>query len=122
MIKSFLADRNFTRKAAFQSVDLSTGKIVIFDENTPRDIVPDAILASASIPAFFPPVNIDGMTLVDGGVFTNLDLGEAIVRCREEVEKDEDIIVDIILCIADPVEINNWSMEEAKWKTAFHYA
>lgn len=46
----------------------------------------------------FSPTLIEGMTLVDGGVFTNLDLGEAIVRCREEVEKDEDIIVDIVLC------------------------
>jgi len=46
------------------------------------------------------------MTLVDGGVFTNLDLGEAIVRCREEVSRDEDIIVDIVLCMGTPVTID----------------
>lgn len=36
--------------------------------------------------------------LVDGGVFTNLDLAEAIVRCREEVDNDAKIVVDIIMC------------------------
>ena len=45
------------------------------------------------------------MTLVDGGIFTNLDLGEAIVRCREEVDNDEDIIIDIVMCFDVPVEL-----------------
>jgi len=59
------------------------------------------------------------MTLVDGGLFTNLDLGEAVIRCREEVEKDEDIIVDIILLMNKPINIKEWTMKEAKWKNAY---
>jgi predicted acylesterase/phospholipase RssA len=42
-----------------------------------------AVVASASIPGFFSPVKIKDMALVDGGVFENLDLAEAIVKCRE---------------------------------------
>jgi NTE family protein len=38
----------------------------------------DAILASAAIPAIFPPVVIDGDTLVDGGVTNNVPISRAI--------------------------------------------
>lgn len=61
------------------------------------------------------------MTLVDGGVFTNLDLGEAIVRCREEVDKDEDIIVDIVLCFDQPVKIPEWTLEEGKMQNSYQF-
>lgn len=38
----------------------------------------DAIAASAAIPAVFPPVNIDGRYLIDGGVVNNTPLSHAI--------------------------------------------
>ena len=66
------------------------------------EIRPKAVCSSGSIPGIFQPIQIDDLYLVDGGVFTNLDLGEAIVRCREQVERDEDIIVDVILCFESP--------------------
>jgi hypothetical protein len=53
------------------------------------------------------------MTLVDGGLFTNLDLDEAVTKCREEVENDEDIIVDIILIMDKPYKIEEWTLDEA---------
>jgi predicted acylesterase/phospholipase RssA len=120
-IHRHLDNRTFKRKIAIQSVDLNTGKVIIFDENTPDDIRSEAVASSASIPGMFSPTLINGMTLVDGGVFTNLDLGEAIVRCREEVENDEDIIVDIVLCFDQPVKIPEWTPEEAKWKNAYQF-
>lgn len=45
------------------------------------------------------------MTLADGGLFANLDLSEAILKCREIVDNDEDIIVDIVLCTDEPLII-----------------
>jgi hypothetical protein len=51
------------------------------------------------------------MTLVDGGIFSNLDLGEAIVRCREMVDDDTKIIVDAILCFDQPVDVDEWTLE-----------
>jgi NTE family protein len=38
----------------------------------------DALLASAAIPAMFPPVVIDGETLIDGGVVDNVPISRAI--------------------------------------------
>lgn len=81
---------------------MNSGTVVIFDETTPANLISEAVVSSASIPFIFEPTIIDGQTLVDGGVFTNLDLGEAIVRCREEVTNDKDIIVDIVLCFDKP--------------------
>lgn len=68
----------------------------------------DAIRSSASIPIFFEPVNIDGSVLVDGGTYTNLNVHESILRCREEGFKDEDIIVDVIMCFDKVAEIPHW--------------
>lgn len=120
-IHRHLDGKQFKRKLAIQSVDLNTGKVIIFDENTPDAIKAEAVASSGSVPGFFSPTLINGMTLVDGGVFTNLDLGEAIVRCREEVERDEDIIVDIVLCFDQPVRIPEWSASEASSKNAHQF-
>ena len=38
----------------------------------------EAILASAAIPAIFPPVEIDGRQLIDGGVVDNVPISRAI--------------------------------------------
>lgn len=45
---------------------ISTGPIV------------DAVLASAAIPGIFPPVEIDGELLIDGGVANNVPIGRAL--------------------------------------------
>jgi NTE family protein len=38
----------------------------------------DAVLASAAIPGIFPPVEIDGELLIDGGVVNNVPIARAI--------------------------------------------
>lgn len=54
---------------SIQATDLVTGKIIIFDESVPEESRVKAILASASIPSVFPPVELNDMYLVDGGTF-----------------------------------------------------
>jgi NTE family protein len=49
---------------AVTAADLDTGKEVILSEGR----VVDAVLASAAMPGIFPPVQINGNTLVDGGI------------------------------------------------------
>jgi predicted acylesterase/phospholipase RssA len=61
---------------------MTSGKVVIFDENTPDELRTQAIVSSGSLPIVFPPQYIENLVLVDGGVFTNLDLAETIVKCR----------------------------------------
>jgi len=55
-------------------VDLATGDLVIFDETTPRDKQADAMMASASIPGFFPPQKdvLENAVLADGGLFAQV--------------------------------------------------
>lgn len=55
------------------AVDLATGDDVVFDS---RDTRVDArhIRASAALPVVFPPVDVDGRWLVDGGLSANLPL------------------------------------------------
>ncbi|OBK20917.1 alpha/beta hydrolase [Mycobacterium asiaticum] len=45
----------------------------------------DAIVASAAIPAVFPPVTIDGRHLVDGGVVNNTPVSHAVALGAERI-------------------------------------
>ena len=51
-----------------------------------------------------------------------MDLGEAILRCREEVEDDKNIIVDIILCFPAPVYLEKWTTSDARQKSAYEFS
>lgn len=55
---------------------------------------------------------MDTYNFIDGGAFTNLNMGEAIIKCNEMGFKDEDIIVDVILCFDKVVNIKLWTKEE----------
>lgn len=55
LIDSETTGKSFARKIAFQSVDMSTGKVVIFDESIPDDLRVSAISSSGSLPVAFPP-------------------------------------------------------------------
>ena len=59
------------------AVELHTGRRVIFGRDPSRDVdVATAVAASCAIPAFFAPVEVDGVRYVDGGAHspTNADL------------------------------------------------
>lgn len=55
------------------ATDLATGDVVVLSEGSTTD----ALLASGAIPGVFPPVEIDGRLLVDGGVVANVPVLEA---------------------------------------------
>jgi NTE family protein len=59
------------------AVDIDTGALQLFGTGG-RDVpLVDALLASCSLPVFYPPVEIDGHRLVDGGLRAVLPLGPA---------------------------------------------
>jgi predicted acylesterase/phospholipase RssA len=111
-------ERKWKRAISIQSVDLNTGAVVIFDETIPLEIRTKVIMSSAAIPAFFPPIEIDDLKLVDGGVFQNISLGDPIAKCREKVNDDTEIIVDLILCFEKPIKLPKWEMFNSYWKDA----
>ena len=60
--------------------------------------------------------------MVDGGVFTNLDLSDAILRCKELVDKEEDIIIDMILIFSQPEQMEKWTYAESMNKNSFDFS
>jgi len=75
----------------------------------------DGIISSTTVPLAFPTVHLDGTVLVDGSLFATISIGDPIERCREEVENDSDIIVDVITCYQDLHRIEPWEYEDLNW-------
>jgi NTE family protein len=63
------------------ATDVLSGTEVVLSEGP----VVDAVLASAAIPAVFPPVELQGHLLVDGGVANNTPISVAVERGAERV-------------------------------------
>jgi NTE family protein len=63
------------------ATDVLTGQDVLLSSG---DAV-EAIMASAAIPAVFPPVNINGRDLIDGGVVNNTPLSHAVALGADRV-------------------------------------
>lgn len=72
------------------AADLEQEDQVIFDNG----YLPDALRSTMSIPVIFNPVNIDGMQLVDGGLFNNFPV-------REMRDKGADIVIGVRLVAFD---------------------
>ena len=85
--------------AVITNADEGTSEAIDFDaaDVLPPDAIP-TIVGSSAIPFAFPHMQIGNHTYIDGGCIWNLDVAGAIRRCKEIVEDDADIIVDIILC------------------------
>lgn len=66
------------------AVRLDTGAIRCFGDD-PRDRILDGLMASTSVPGFFPPWVCDGATYFDGGVAAYLPIGFAVARGATEV-------------------------------------
>jgi len=63
------------------ATDLTTGGTVVLD----RGSLADAIRASMAVPGAFTPVEIDGRTLVDGGIVANLPVEQARALGAERI-------------------------------------
>ncbi len=98
------------RKIVVGTVDVNTGNYVTFDERSaPIDQMARRVVSSASIPFVFPHQLIDNMTLMDGGTVWNINMVSAIERCREQVDDDSQITVDVISCARDFKSNNSFS-------------
>ncbi|RME46835.1 MAG: patatin-like phospholipase family protein, partial [Chloroflexi bacterium] len=53
--------------------DLVTGTLFLFGED-PDALLIDGVMASAALPGIYPPIRLDGLTLVDGGVVANVPI------------------------------------------------
>jgi len=56
--------------------------------------------------AFKPTDSIDDLQLVDGGTFSDANVQDAINKCREIVDDDSSIIIDVVMCQTDPLDLD----------------
>ena len=96
--------KTFKRKIVVSSVDANSGSYVQWDENSADPM--KAVLSSAAIPFAFPDVKWDDPQIIamDGGSVWNTNLVSAVQRCRETVDSDSQITIDIVVCFAHNID------------------
>lgn len=67
------------------------------DEFPYDDKISKYVQASTAIPVIFPYMNDGARTWIDGGVIAGLDAISAVLRCKELVQDESKIIVDVII-------------------------
>ena len=82
------------------TVDANSGNYESYTEvSTKLDDMVHAVVGSTSIPLVFPPHKyFPGKVHVDGGTAFAVDVVSAVARCREIVDDDSKIVLDVILC------------------------
>mmetsp|Transcript_1533 Transcript_1533/g.2233 ORF Transcript_1533/g.2233 Transcript_1533/m.2233 type:complete len:117 (-) Transcript_1533:356-706(-) len=110
MLRNLLADfaptGGFQRKISVSAVNVGSGELwTATEETVPFDQFHLAVLASASVPVLFPPVEFDGKLLMDGGTVYNTNVDQAVARCREITQDSDDseITLDVLICSHEPV-------------------
>ena len=64
-------------------IDIATGELVVFDNESGVDLV-DAVAASCAVPAAWPPVTIGDRLFMDGGVGSAVNMS-AVIDCSVAV-------------------------------------
>lgn len=102
------------RKIVIGATEDSTGNILLFNETewTSASEWAKRVRASAAIPGLFDSVQVNGYTLSDGGAVLGVNVFSAVNRCREQVDADEDIIVDVITCDTDKLTSFNAQVDD----------
>ncbi|WP_343654969.1 patatin-like phospholipase family protein [Cupriavidus sp.] len=80
------------------ATDLGTGAPVVLDHGS----LPRAIRASAAVPGLFAPFAVDGRTLVDGGLVSNLP-----VQMARDMGADIVIAVNVATPLDDPATLDS---------------
>lgn len=115
--------RTVKKKVTFALCESIGGDYQMFDYNA-SDTLPEfyvkSAIGSSSIPLVFPSVKKDGKVYVDGGSIWNIDIPSAVRRCKEVVDNDEDIIIDMILCGSNP-PVSGPKKDLSKFSALSHY-
>ena len=66
------------------AADLNCGRPIVYGAD-PQQSVLDAVLASAALPPWVPPIEQDGQLLIDGGAVSNLPIEAALAQGATEI-------------------------------------
>jgi len=89
------------RQGVLVTTDINTAAKVIFTEQdweSDSDFAAHVALFSSAIPFLFKYRSYPPFTFIDGGWCEGIDIEDAVLKCREMVSDDENIIVDAIYC------------------------
>ena len=78
----FIKGNEMKRKVTVGATDANTGQYVRFNSSIPFKDFVVATRASASIPGFFPAVELYNHTLIDGGMSHGLEIDDMIKQCQ----------------------------------------
>ena len=88
----------FKRMINIDAMDANTGTFTKFTEKTNTyNEFGEITIASSSIPFVFPATKWGNSVFIDGGVVYSADLSSGVQRCREIVDDDSNITVDIVI-------------------------
>jgi len=95
------------RKIGLGTVDTNSGNYIVYNETDSQAI--KGIMSSAAIPGVFPNIKFDDRPEInmDGGSVYGVDIFTAVQRCREEVDDDSQINVDVLICEQMP-HLDKW--------------
>ena len=80
-------ETDFHRRVSVGSTSANTGDLFEFNQsNTAYEDFAQACLASSSVPGFFNPQSLHGMTLYDGGDILGYNIYQAVNQCMELVD------------------------------------
>ena len=105
------------RKFTVSSVDVNSGAYYLMNDTLPRQDHARAFVASTLIPGVFEPDTWGNVTLMDGGTVYNVNLVSAVHQCRDLVDDDSQITIDIIVCGYPGID-NQWEFKNdmfANW-------
>ena len=111
------------RRFTIASTNVGTGEYTEFTQkDLTMDDIPKAATASASIPGFFAPFQWEGKgVFMDGMTAYNINVEGAIKQCRELVDDDSKIIIDVFMCNA-PEEPEAWDKKaHTSWSNFWRY-
>jgi len=86
------------RKVVIGASDADNGNFTIWNEANllhPSDLA-RVLVASTAIPLYFPYVDFNSQTYIDGSLIDGTDIPDAVNRCMEIVSNHSDIIIDIV--------------------------
>jgi len=89
------------------AVDVNSGAYNLWTESKPMELVL-AALASSALPFIFPhQKDGNGGVYMDGGTVWNTNIISAIQRCKETVDDDSQIEIDIVTCQKEN-KVSDW--------------
>lgn len=116
LLEGIFKDHNYElkRKITVSCADVNSGDYITFDET--HENYSKMVVSSASIPFAFPHQIWEGelpdgsnVVCMDGGTVYNTNLVSAVNKCRETVDDDSEITLDIVIC--DSADIDTWEDE-----------